>query len=292
MAKQTQELSRPAEGEIMEQPRERRTVKDLLESKMGAMAAVATKHLPPEKLVKIVGVMMSRVPKLGECTPLSLLNCVMTCAELGLAPNTLGDAYLIPYENRRAGTVECQLIVGYRGLVTLARRSGMVSTITAEVVYEGDQWDLEFGLEAKLVHKPNLDRPKEAKIKLAYAICKFKDGSHQLAVMTKDEIDQIRARSKASGSGPWVTDYSEMAKKTVLRRLCKLLPLTVDIQTQIAVQDRTEFDFDDISSPSEPTPTGAEGLASRLIDGESREVDTETGEVIPPADSEQLPLGV
>lgn len=290
MAKQatTSEITKPVEGEIVErQPQERRTLKDLLEAKRDAMAAVATAHLTPEKLIKIVGVAVSRVPLLGECTPISVLNAVMTCAELGLAPNTLGDAYLIPYRNGKTGNYECQLIVGYRGLISLARRSGTISTISAEVVYEGDVWDLEFGLNAKLVHKPKLDNPGPRAVKLAYAIAKFKDGSHQLSVMTKDEIDGIRKRSKASAHGPWFTDYAEMAKKTVLRRLCKMLPLTADIQHQIAVQDHTEFDFDDISSPAEPAPTGAEGLAGRMLADEPEA--TEPGPEPEPAGESLIP---
>ncbi|HRQ73375.1 MAG TPA: recombinase RecT [Phycisphaerales bacterium] len=240
-------------------------IRGLLEAKRQAMAAVATAHLTPEKLIKIVGVAMSRTPDLMRCTPMSVLNAVMTLAELGLAPNTLGSAYLIPFRNGRTGTYECQLIVGYRGLVELARRSGTISTIHAEVVRDGDEWELEFGLDAKLRHVPRA--AQDAKIRLAYAIARFKDGSHQIAVMTKDEIDAIRKRSKAAGSGPWVSDYAEMAKKTVLRRLCKLLPLTPELEHQVAIADRTEFDFGDLAG-SEPTP-GAAGLADRMLGGKA-----------------------
>lgn len=279
MAKQqtTSEITKPVEGEIVERhsDSEQKGIKALLEMKRDAMAAVATAYLSADKLIKIVGVAMSRTPLLLQCEPITVLNSVMTLAELGLSPGPLGEAYLIPFRNGKTGRYECQLIIGYRGLLKLVRRSGEISTISAEVVYDGDDWDLEFGLNARLVHKPKFDAQGSRAIKLAYAIARFNDGGHQLSVMTKDEIDGIRKRSKASGNGPWVSDFSEMAKKTVLRRLCKLLPLTPDAEHQIAVQDRTEFDFDDISSPVEPAPTGAEGLAGRMLADEPETTDPE-----------------
>ena len=246
------------------------------------MAAVATAHLTPEKLIKIVGVAMSRTPKLAECSPMSVLSCVMTLAELGLAPNTLGTAYLIPFNNRQAGVMECQLVIGYRGLVELARRSGQLSSLQAEVVREADEWELEFGLDAKLRHVPkgNMKSP----IARAYAIARFKDGAHQVAVMEREEIDAIRKQSKAGGGGPWKDHYAEMAKKTVIRRLCKLLPLTPEVESKIAIVDSTEFDFDDIA---EAPQGGAAGLAGRILQDEAppeQEIDPDTGEVIPSAD--------
>lgn len=222
------------------------TIGELLESKKGSLALVATRHLTPEKLIKIVGVMMSRVPKLGHCTPMSVLTCVMTCAELGLAPSTLGTAYLIPYENRKAGTLECQLIIGYRGLMELARRSGFITTIQAEVVREGDVFELEYTTDGTAFkHTPKAG--PEAKVIGVWALAKFRDEGHQFAYMTRAEIDSIRNRSKSGQNGPWVTDFGEMAKKTVLRRLCKYLPLTVEVEQAVADVDRTEFNFDQIA---------------------------------------------
>lgn len=220
-----------------------KTLKQLIESKQGDMAKVATRYLNADALVKLVGVAMSKVPHLAECTPLSVLQSMMTLAQLGLAPNTpAGEAYLIPYRNGRTGVYECQLIVGYRGMVTLARRSGDIVNIQAEVVREGDVFELEFGLNPVFRHVPAGDENKP--MVRAWALARFKDGSHQLSVMSKSEIEAIRKRSKASGNGPWVTDFNEMAKKTVIRRLCKLLPMNPELAEQIDKADRTEFDVD------------------------------------------------
>mgnify|MGYP000402570199 CR=1 FL=1 len=231
--------------QVIERPAQAsgKTLKQLIESKQADMAKVATRYLSAESLVKIVGVAMSRVPYLADCTPLSVLTSMMTCAQLGLAPNTpTGECYLIPYRNNKLGAYECQLIIGYRGMVTLARRSGDIASLQAEVVREGDTFELEFGLDAKFRHVPVGDETKP--IVKAWALAKFKDGSHQLAVMSKSEIDKIKAGSKAGKFGPWVDHYPEMAKKTVIRRLCKLLPLTLDDAMAIGTADKTEFNVD------------------------------------------------
>jgi recombination protein RecT len=215
----------------------RQTVMDLVLAKKDAIAAVATKHLTAEKLIKCVGVAMARTPKLAQCTPMSLLNAVMTCAELGLTPNNgLGSVYLIPYGQ------ECQLIIGYRGMCELARRSGQITTIEANVVRMGDEFKWEYGVETKFRHRPKGDSAGE--ITHAWALARFRQGGHQLVVLTRGEIDAIRRRSKASGSGPWVTDFGEMAKKTAVRRLCKMLPLTPDVEIAMQQADNKEFRFD------------------------------------------------
>lgn len=243
-----------------------RDLRAVLEAKRDAMAAVATAHLTPDKLIKIVGVAMSRDPKLMECTPMSILNACMTLAELGLAPSTLGSAYLIPFENTKTGNCEAQLIIGYRGLVELARRSGSISTIQAEVVREGDVWELEYGLTPKLRHIP-LAGP-DARILHVYALVRFKDGSYQVTAMTEEEVQAVRRRSRAWKSGPWVTDFAEMAKKTVLRRICKLLPLTPEVEQQVALVDRTEFDLGRFAD--EQGPTLGVGQARGLTAAERR----------------------
>lgn len=246
------------------------TVRDLLQgSKVQAMAAVCSNALSAEKIVKLFALAASRTPKLLECTPISVANAMMQCAELGVAPGTLGLAYLIPYENRKAGTVECQLIIGYRGLVELARRSGQVSTITSDVVREGDVFIHENGVEPVLKHQSIA--PLGSKRTHAWAAVKFRDGSFQAAVMRWEEVMAIKSRSRAGNAGPWVSDTDEMAKKTVLRRLCKLLPLTIETARAIEVADKTEFDFEDMAratNEAEKANAGAQALADRLKGGE------------------------
>lgn len=222
-----------------QQPK-RLTIADLLTQKKDALADVATKFLTPEKLVKMIGVQMARTPNLAKCDPRSVLNCAMTLAELGLAPGTLGEAYLIPFKD------ECTLIIGYRGLMKLALRSGELSSITARLVYRQDTFEIEYGSTPKIVHKPAMGHGnKDEDIVGAYMIARYKDAAMEPVTeyMTRDQIIKVKNRSRASGSGPWVSDFGEMCRKTVVRRGAKYLPLTTETLEAIEVADRTEFDF-------------------------------------------------
>lgn len=200
----------------------------------GGLAAVLPKHLPAEKVIRLVLSAASRTPELLDCTPESVLLSSMQAAALGLEPNTpLGLAYLVPYNtkkkdgNREYWVKECQFIPGYRGLITLAIQSGDVRSVQADVVYKDDLFEYERGLEPKLRHIPNLDGDQnEADIVAFYSVAVFTNGARTFDVMTKAQVDKIRKRSKAGDWGPWKTDYVEMGKKTVIRRHAKGLPLS------------------------------------------------------------------
>ena len=188
----------------------------------------------------------------------------MTCAQLGLEPGPLGHAYLVPFKDhvreckdRRncSCRTEVQFIPGYRGLVELARRSGQVQSVQARVVYHGDEFVYAYGLNPRLDHTPS---GKLDGVTHVYAVIRYKDGGVDFDVMTKAEVDAVRQRSKASTSGPWVTDYPEMAKKTVLKRLLKTAPMSVEYQQAVAQdeQTRARIDLDALDiAPPEPEPT-------------------------------------
>jgi len=185
------------------------------------IAATAANELDPERLMRIVYNAVARTPKLAQCTMGSIVRAVLMAAELGLeAGSGTGHAYLVPFGN------EAQLIVGYRGLLDLVRRTGDVSSVTTNAVYEGDEFEIEFGIQDKLRHVPKAD-PDPAKLIAVYAIVRFRDGSHQLGYMTRKQIEAIRSRSRTANSGPWVTDYAEMARKTVLRNVLKYCPMSL-----------------------------------------------------------------
>ena len=120
------------------------------------LAAVAAKHMNPERMMRVVANAIRTTPKLGQCEPMSFLGALMQCASLGLEPNTiLGHAYMIPFENRRKGVVEVQVVVGYKGLIDLARRSGHITSLSANIHYSDDElWIYEEGTEAQLRHRP------------------------------------------------------------------------------------------------------------------------------------------
>ena len=209
-----------------------------IKSMEGEIAKALPSVITPERFTRIVLSAISVNPKLGECTPTSFLGAMMTSAQLGLEVNTpLGQAYVLPYMNH--GTMEAQFQLGYKGLIDLAYRSGEVEVIQAHVVYQNDEFTCEYGLEPKLTHKPaDSDRGEPIKV---YAVFKTKSGGFGFEVMSMDDVRRHAAKySKAYSSGysPWKTNFEEMAKKTVLKRVLKYAPLKSDFIRQ-AVQDET-----------------------------------------------------
>ena len=206
-------------------------------------ARALPKHLSPERFTRIAITALTRTPKLAECTQASVMKCLLDLSSLGLEPDGR-RAHLIPYKQ------ECTLIIDYKGLVELIRRSGDVASIRAETVCEKDEFQWVNG---EITHSINW-RTSRGKVQAVYAECVMKSGEKQTAVMTYEEVEGIRKRSKASGSGPWVTDWSEMAKKTVVRRLSKLLPLSSEIMSAVE-KDDDQFSMRNVT-PSTAKITG------------------------------------
>jgi recombination protein RecT len=217
------------------------TLAAFIQSRKSQLAAVLPKHMTPDRVMKIAIAACSRNPRLLECEPMTVYSALHTSSQLGLEPGgPLGAAYLVPFRNNKTGKMECQFIPGYRGLIDLARRSGQISTIFAYAVRTGDVLDFELGLDPKLRHVPagNMD----SEISHVYAVAHLKDGGKQFVVMTKTEVDAIRARSKSKDSGPWVTDYEQMALKTAIKRLIKYLPMSVELADALDHDARAEDD--------------------------------------------------
>lgn len=228
------------------QPPKPSTVRDLIcgDKFKAAMAAVLPKHLTADRMARVAIAAMTRTPKLAECDPTSLMQCMMSLSQLGLEPDGR-RAHLIPY-----GKV-CTLIIDYKGLVELASRSGAVSNIHADVVCENDVFEYDRGALTK--HLIDFRKPRGA-VFATYAIARFKDGGEKCEVMTRDEVESIRKRSKAGTSGPWVTDWNEMAKKTVFRRLSKWLPLSPEFRDALEIDDQHEKPVVTIDTPAISAP--------------------------------------
>ena len=242
-------------------------IRALLEKSKGQMALALPKHLSADRLLRVAMTSIQKNPKLLDCTQQSLLACVMTCAQLGLEPDQfLGQAYLVPFKDTKKNIVTCTLIPGYRGYIALARRSGEVKSVSSQVVYEKDEFALQYGIEEKLNHTPaEGDRGKP---KGAYVIFKYKDGGYSFDYMSTADIEKIRKRSKSDDSGPWVTDWDEMAKKTVIKRHAKVTPLSVELQTAIALEEKANL------GESQDELLGLDD--GNVIDAESFEADSAT----------------
>lgn len=232
----------------------RRTIKDLITGNWNRIAAVAPRQLDPNRLLSLCLSTINKVPHLAECTPESLLSCFMRCSALGLEPSDvdgLGRAYIIPFYNTSRQVFEATFIVGYAGIIDLARRSGEIKDINARAVYEGEEFSYEFGLHEDIRHRPPMGQSvlkTPDKLTHVYLVCNFANGGQFIDVMTKDEIEAVRKRSKSAGKGPWVTDYEKMAEKTIIRRSKNYLPLSVEAKDALAA-DETSGGYEYIFRP-------------------------------------------
>lgn len=242
----------------------KKTMQDYIKAMQGEIEKALPSVITPERFTRMVLSAISVNTKLAECSPKSFLGAMMTAAQLGVEPNTaLGQAYLIPFKNH--GVMEAQFQLGYKGLIDLAYRSGEVSIIQAHAVYANDEFSYELGLDPQLKHIPATTNRGEA---IAYyAMFKTKDGGYGFEVMSIDDVrDHAKKYSKSYSNGPWQTNFDEMAKKTVLKKVLKYAPLKSDFVRGVA-QDETiknEISDDMYSVP----------------DGTIYEVNEETGEVI------------
>jgi len=244
---------------------------------------VAAAHMKPERMMRLMANAIRTTPKLGECDPMSLLGGLMTCAGLGLEPNTLmGHAYLIPFKNNRKKITEVQLVVGYKGLIDLARRSGHITSISANIHYSDDEvWEYEEGTEARLRHIPGA---QEGDKRHAYAIAKFRDGGHAYVVLPWAKVMKIRDGSQgwqtavkfgATDRNPWKSHEDEMAKKTAIRALAKYLPLSVEFRDALTV-DGGKADFAAFAmNPADQLDATPDDEDNRTIDGEATDLDAD-----------------
>lgn len=200
-------------------------IENVIRKQWSKIEAVMPKHLSSERLLQLSISAVNKTPKLLECDIATLLSCVMRCSALGLEPSAvdgLGYAYILPYRNK--GKMEATFILGYKGMIKLAYMGGEVESIEARAVHAGDDFEYEFGLDEKLRHTPKGAGSKD-NLTHVYMLARFKNGGRYFDVMTKEEVEAIRKRSKAGDSGAWVSDYEAMAKKTVVRRAFPYLPL-------------------------------------------------------------------
>lgn len=220
------------------------TILDIVRGKafQAQMAMALPKSMTAERLTRIVMTECRKTPALLNCAPESFYGAVLQCAQLGLEPGgALGHCYLLPFGNGKAkdGRPNAQLIIGYRGMIDLARRSGQISSINAYVVHEADEFSYELGLHPDIKHKPSASADR-GPVTFVYAVAVLKGGGVQFEVMSRAEIEAVRKQSKAADSGPWVTHWEEMSKKTVIRRLFKYLPVSIEAVRAVEVDEKTD----------------------------------------------------
>lgn len=246
---------------VVRTPKERKVdIEKAITSAMPNLKALLPSHVKPDALLRSVTSAVSKNTDLLMCTPVSIVLATAQAASLGLLPNTpLGLSYLVPYKTTAT------FIPGYRGLIRLAIQSGEVKSIEARVVYAKDAIEIHMGTSPRIEHSPSLEADRGPMVGV-YSVAHLPgDNVPQFDWMSIGEVNAIRDRSKASGDGPWVSDFSEMARKTVVRRLCKYLPLSEEklgraLELQAAAESGV-VDFSDV------------------IDAFGETVNEETGEV-------------
>lgn len=255
-------------------------IRHLLETNKDAIGLSLPRGFDRDRFSRLLLTAANTNPELFECQPLSFLAAGVAAAQLGLEPNDArGLAYLLPFNDRKRGKI-VQLIIGYKGMLDLARRSGMVSSIGAFPVFEGDEFAYSLGLEPTLHHVPGDHDENPAKLTHVYAVAKVQ-GDPQFVVLTRRQIDKVRASSKGASSSysPWQTYYVEMALKTALRRLCKWLPQTVEVAQAITNDERPMV----LGELGEVTPELADhddAIDVVSMDAPPDNVDLLTGEVL------------
>lgn len=281
------------------------------------LKAALPRHMAPERMVRLAMTAMRTMPKLQQADPMSFIGAVVQCSQLGLEPNTpLGHAYILPFDRSiKQGRdwvkqTEAQVIIGYRGMIDLARRSGQIISLDARAVYEGDRFEVTLGLDPNIVHVPawnNANRTNGEALMFVYAVAKLKDGGTQFDVMSREEILSIRERSQGykmaaakvaegkRGDNPWITDFAAMALKTVIRRLFKFLPVSIELQTAVGLDEQadanvtqdlggvidgaTSFVDDDELPPADNPPNGMLSSGIAPAGTATSAADPKTGEL-------------
>lgn len=220
------------------------TVLDVVKSKgfQNQMALALPKSMTADRLTRIIMTECRKTPELMSCAPESFFGAVLQCAALGLEPGSaLGHCYLLPFGNGKdkSGRANAQLIIGYRGMIDLARRSGQIVSLSAYCAHEKDEFEYSLGLNPDIRHIPSplADRGPVTHV---YAVAKLKGGGVQFEVMSRAEIEAVRKTSKAGSSGPWSSHWDEMAKKTVIRRLFKYLPVSIEAVRAVEVDEKAD----------------------------------------------------
>lgn len=279
-----QQQQAPARPLAQMKPKEQ--ISYLLNQKKGELAKMLPKTLSIDRLLKVAQIAATTTPALAKCDVPSLVGAIGQCAQMGLEPNTvLGHAYLVPFNTKRKDANgnerwvnSVQVIIGYKGLIDLARRSGQIVSIAAHEVCEHDHFELVYGLDEKLVHRPAMGERGE--VIGFYAVAKLKDGGHSFEFMSVHQVREIMKATQSKGKyGPWQDHFIEMGRKTVIRRLAKYLPLSIEFQTAVALDNQAEagkdqhldtIDGEFMVVPDEGAPTGYD-------------VDQDTGEIQQPA---------
>lgn len=230
-------------------------VVDLFTERKRELETAFKAGITSEKLLQIFASAVRQNPKLGECTATSLYSSLVQAGQIGLEPDGV-HAFLVPYNDKKNGVVNCQFQTSYKGLNELAYRGGHIVLIQSQIVYEGDEFDHQFGTTQYLKHKHKFTGGKPL---VVWSHAKSINNADFIDVMSIAQVEKVRKKSKSESwaSSAWVTDFDEMAKKTVVRRLSKYLPKTPDLQKAVRIEEANErgyIEHEDAFGKAEKAP--------------------------------------
>lgn len=286
------------------------TVRSLFERMAPEMQRALPKHMTVERMIRVALTVVQEDEKLLRADPRSLLGALMTCTQVGLEPGPQGHVYFLPFWDSKANAYKVTFILGYRGIIELARRSGLLLSLSAHTVYanevdgkNGGRFEVKYGTENTLIHHPVVFGERGEAVGY-YATARLANPANPqrsedvFVVLTRSEVDEYRKRSATQKaerpSGPWNTDYEAMSWKTCIRRLERWLPQSPELAAALAhedtVREKLEGNVVDQSEPkpAEPFEVPAGGQPALMSPPEQRpdsrdepppSVDPKTGEV-------------
>lgn len=237
-------------------------LRGLLGSLKDEYARVLPSHMTVEAFTRNIETAVQEIPALLSCDRKSLLHSCMTAAFFGLnVGRATGQAWILPFGNT------AQFIPGYKGLIQMARNTGEVLELYSHAVRENDEFDYGLGDDVFIKHKPKIGG-KRGDIIYVYCVAKFRDEGKHIEIMTKEEVDDIRARAQSKNSPAWKNDYEQMARKTVIRRASHYLPMSV--QKAIAI---------DVAAESGQESWIDKDTGAVVIDGTATEIQSASGQL-------------
>ena len=262
-------------------------IKDLLEMRKGEIAKAAPRIIDTKRLMRICLSSIQKNPLLLECSPASLYRCVMDAATFGLTPDgATNEAHLVPFYSSKKKGYEAQFMPGYSGIIKLALQSGYINGVELHEVYQNDEFEYEYGLDQKLIHRPTEGNPGD--LRAVYCIVLLSTGHKTFEVMTIKKAEEHRdkfSKSKTKDGkhyGPWVDHFNARALKTVRKRGLKYTPKSSELAGALKLDgmqeagiDRDDPEILDIK-PSGPAKTGVEGFDNALEAGGEDDIPLET----------------
>lgn len=279
-------------GEAAKPPKPIDIIRHSLDQMTGELTFVLPQHIPVDRFKRVVLTAINSDEKLLTADRKSLFGACMKAAQDGLLPDKREGALVIfntkvkNAEGKDTWINAVQWMPMVYGIIKKMRNSGELASIVAHEVYQKDHFKYILGDEERIEHEPYMGDVEPGKMIAVYAIARLKDGTIQREVMTRAQVDKVRSVSKSKDNGPWVAWYEEMARKTVVRRLSKYLPMSTEIEDMLRRDDALFASQDTVAKIGHNGGPALEvaNTSSPLIEGESRNVtsetvDSETGEV-------------